>query len=257
MYDTLSADYDRFVNWAPRLNFELPFIEDKISRLGKPKRILDAACGTGMHGIALAQRGYQLAGADLSEKMVAQARSNAGKENVHLELAVAGFGSLKDAFRQSGLFPFDVVLCLGNSLPHLLGLKELSSALEDFASCLSPGGLLLVQNRNFDSVLAQQERWMEPQSHRDGPSEWVFLRFYDFLPDGLIQFNILTLKRMNPDSGWTQGVTATRLYPLRQAELLTALTQAGFVEISCYGSMADVPFDPPSSGNLVVAARRS
>ncbi|MBP1694600.1 MAG: hypothetical protein H6Q37_2483, partial [Chloroflexi bacterium] len=28
MYDSFSSDYDRFVNWSSRLNFELPFIEE-------------------------------------------------------------------------------------------------------------------------------------------------------------------------------------------------------------------------------------
>ena len=58
MYDDISSDYDRFVNWPGRLSVELPFLEQQINGAGGPAaKVLDAACGTGMHAIALAQRG--------------------------------------------------------------------------------------------------------------------------------------------------------------------------------------------------------
>src|SRR5512136_233316 len=85
MYDSLSKDYDYFVNWPERLAYELPFIETQIKSAAGERspeergslKVLDAACGTGMHVIALAQRGYVVAGADLSAGMVAQALANA------------------------------------------------------------------------------------------------------------------------------------------------------------------------------------
>jgi ubiquinone/menaquinone biosynthesis C-methylase UbiE len=57
MYDSLSLDYDRFVNWQNRLSIELPFIIKQF-QLINAKSILDVATGTGMHAIALAQLGY-------------------------------------------------------------------------------------------------------------------------------------------------------------------------------------------------------
>jgi glycine/sarcosine N-methyltransferase len=255
MYDAFSSDYDRFVNWENRLAGELPFIEQLLQGLGAqgaPLRVLDAACGTGMHAIALAKRGYQVAGADLSEKMIERARENTESAGVNIQFEPAGFGALTATF---GKGEFDAVVCLGNSLPHLLALPDLVAALEDFATCLRPGGLLLIQNRNFDAVLANQERWMEPQSHREGEQEWVFLRFYDFQPDGLVNFNIVTLTR-GSEENWAQRVSSTLLYPLREDETRRALGQAGFSLLALYGSLAGAPFTAQTSGNLVVAAYR-
>jgi SAM-dependent methyltransferase len=255
MYDAFSADYDRFVNWPARLAAELPFIEKQLQAVGGqshgPAQVLDTACGTGMHAIALAQRGYAAAGADLSAGMIQRARANAAAAGASPRLETAGFGELAPVFGPRG---FDALLCLGNSLPHLLTDAELAAALGDFAACLRPGGLLLIQNRNFDAVLARRQRWMEPQAHREGEAEWLFLRFYDFDPDGLLTFNIVTLRR-GEAGDWAQQLTATRLRPLRQAGLLAALGTAGFVDLACYGDMAGTPFDPETSGNLVVAAR--
>ncbi len=262
MYDAFSSDYDRFVNWPSRLGYELPFIEGQLVSLAslpgqaaRPLRVLDAACGTGMHAVTLAQHGYLVAGADLSAGMVEKARANAAAAGAAVDFITAGFGGLQRAFKNHPLFPFDALLCLGNSLPHLLSGADLAQALADFAACLRPGGLLLVQNRNFDAVMAQCERWMEPQAHREGNTEWLFLRFYDYAPDGLIDFNILNLQRTS-EGAWTQRVVTTRLRPLLQAELAAALAAAGFERITCFGDMRGSSFDAQKSGNLIVTARK-
>jgi len=258
MYDDFSSDYDRFVDWPGRLAAELPFIERELRAVGA-RRVLDAACGTGMHTLALAQHGYVALGADLSAGMVARARANAAAAGTEVRFEVAGFGEMAQAFSgrrgPTRVGPgFDALLCLGNSLPHVLTPTDLAAALADFAACLQPGGLLLIQNRNFDAVLARGERWMEPQTRREGENEWLFLRFYDFEPDGTLTFNLVTLWREGA-GGWNQRVTAMRLRPLGQEELTAALDAAGFGEITCWGDLQGAPFDPQTSPNLVVAAR--
>jgi len=76
LYDVFSADYDRFVDWPSRLAYELPFIEEQLAA-GGARRLLDAACGTGAHAIALAQQSYTVVGADLSAGMIERAQQNA------------------------------------------------------------------------------------------------------------------------------------------------------------------------------------
>ena len=250
MYDLLSSDYDRFVNWQNRLSFEIPFIIKQLKQVNA-RSVLDTATGTGMHAIALAQLGYLAAGSDISTGMIQKARANAISTGVQVQFVLAGFGSLAQSF---GSASFDVLLCLGNSLPHLLTRSELDSALLDFAACLKPGGLLLVQNRNFDSVMAHHERWMEPQSHSEAGTEWIFQRFYDFDPDGLLTFNMVILKREN-QGNWTQNAVTSRLRPLVQNELVSAISEAGFETIESYGNMNGDPFDSETSGNLVVLAK--
>jgi 2-polyprenyl-3-methyl-5-hydroxy-6-metoxy-1,4-benzoquinol methylase len=254
MYKTLSNDYDRFVNWKGRLAYELPFIEKQISSLqstpGQALEILDSACGTAMHSIALAQLGHRLSAADLVPEMVAQGRLNVKAAGITLDLKTAGFGELKSKF---GAGRFDLLLCLGNSLPHVLTDEDLVSAITDFAACLRPGRMVLIQNRNFDAVMEKKERWMEPQVHTEHDSEWIFQRFYDFLPDGLIRFNIVTLKR-DGQSDWKSKVTSTYLHPQLRSDLERRLSEAGFTHIHSYGGMGGEVFNPQSSANLVITA---
>ena len=256
MYDQFASDYDRFVNWDNRLGFEIPLIEKILSEvkspLGEPLRILDAACGTGMHALALTRAGYQVAGADFSAEMIKKAELNATSAKLELPLKAVGFGSLASAFGESR---FDAVLCLGNSLPHLIQEEDIDFALIDFFACLKPGGLLLIQNRNFDAVMAKKDRWMEPQAFQEGEAQWVFQRFYDFNPDGTIGFNIVNLHR-NGLSEWKSEVVSTLLRPQLRDDLQKKAIRAGFTQVRTFGTLGGDPFDPLTSGNLILIARR-
>ena len=246
-YDALASDYDRFVNWEGRLAHELPFLE-RLFAAHDVVRVLDAACGTGHHAIALARQGYQVMGADLSAAMIEQARKNAAGAGVQVSFARAGFGDLA-ALGQT----FDAVLCLGNSLPHLLSEKALAEALSDFATVLHPGGLVVIQNRNFDRVWRQRERFMGPQSCREGDREWLFIRFYDF-HEATVTFNMIRLRR--DGETWTQDVEATELRPIFRDELAAVLPKAGFFRAAFHGGYDGSPFDPAHSNDLIAVAEK-
>jgi 2-polyprenyl-3-methyl-5-hydroxy-6-metoxy-1,4-benzoquinol methylase len=205
-----------------------------------------------MHALALAERGYEVLGTDLSAGMIERARANARAAGLKARFAVAGLGELCQ--RTGGAW--DAALCLGNSLPHLLTPADLCLALNDLAACLRPGGLLLLQNRNFDAVLARQDWQMSPQSHREGQTEWLFARFYDLRPDGALTFHVLILRREGADP-WRQQIISTRLWPMRQNELLTALQVTNWTNVTSYGDMNASPFDPEHSGNLLITAQRA
>ncbi|CAG1016493.1 Glycine/sarcosine N-methyltransferase [Anaerolineales bacterium] len=251
-YDNFSSDYDRFVNWTGRLAIEMPFLERKLRESGA-SRVLDSACGTGMHAIALAQAGFEAAGADLSDGMISRARENAQAAGLDLPFKTAGFGDLADAFGEES---FDTLLCLGNSLPHLLTPELLHQSIMDFARCLKPGGLVVIQNRNFDAVMASRQRWMEPQAAREGQIEWLFQRFYDFEVDGLLTFNVVTLRREN-GGDWRQSIQSTSLRPLLAEELQDTFQAAGFESVTLFGGLNGSAFDPSASGNLVITALRT
>ena len=251
-YDNFSFDYDRFVSWPGRLAIEMPFLERKLHETGA-RRVLDAACGTGMHAIALAQVGFETVGADLSDGMISRARENAQAAGLNLPFKTAGFGNLAATF---GPESFDALLCLGNSLPHLLTAELLFQTLTDFARCLKPGGLAIIQNRNFDAVMAARQRWMEPQAAHEGQVEWLFQRFYDFEVDGSLTFNIVTLRREN-GGDWKQSIQSTPLRPLLAVELQNVFQAAGFESVTLFGGLTGSAFDPSTSGNLVITALRT
>lgn len=248
-YDALGEDYDRFVNWEQRLAFEMPFMLDLFAR-HSVRRVLDLASGTGMHAIALARQGYQATAADISTTMVRRAQANVAAVGVPVDVQHFGFGQIAAHVAE----PLDAITCLGNSLPHLTTPEDLHAALADMAHALRPGGLVLLQSRNWDRVLARGERFMPPEAHDIDGRHWAFLRFYDFEGETL-RFNMVRLYR-EADGPWRSVVDSTTLRPWPAQELHRALEAAGLEQITAHGSLQGEPFEAQTSADLVLVALR-
>jgi SAM-dependent methyltransferase len=253
-YDSLGSDYDRMVSWQARLAREEDFFR-RVFEENDVRSVLDAACGTGVHAVGFARRGLRSAGADLSPAMIDQARENAHAAGVDVDLQVAAFGGLAERFTG----PFDAVTCLGNSLPHLLNDSSLAEALSDFALLLRPGGVLVIQNRNYDRLLRERQRFMPVSAREDAEGETLFLRITDFMPSAeevseTIEFTLVTLKKRG--GSWSQSARTTPLRAMRRVTLERALTGSGFSSAQVYGSFSMAPYDAPDTGDLVAVAKK-
>ncbi|MHB9031624.1 MAG: class I SAM-dependent methyltransferase [Anaerolineae bacterium] len=249
-YDSFANEYDLFVNWPERLAVELPFLVQVLQNI-QAKRVLDVAGGTGQHAMALVKAGYRVSLADISPAMLQQAQRTAEDRHLELPVELAGFGDLRRHFSE----PFDVLLCLGNSIPHVLDTSSLQRTVADMASVIRPGGVLLWQLRNFAHVLAVQERFMAPQGGGTLQDEWLFVRFYDFIPPRIL-FNMLKLRK-EAGGKWRQQLEQTLLYPWVREEIEPVLLAGGWQPPSIYGNLKGEPFDKETSRDLVLVSRRA
>jgi SAM-dependent methyltransferase len=243
-YEGLSATYDRMTRFESRLDREKTILRTWVDRYGLGS-VLDAACGTGLHVIALRKLGITAIGTDISAPMIQKALENAKANSVDAEFVMAGMTDLRDAVETE----FDAVFCLGNSIPHLLSNRDLIGAFESFAGILKPGGLLLLQLLNYERILASRNRIVG--NHSDGNLE--FVRFYDF-HDPLIRFNILVIDHSSKPN--SHRLHSTELYPYTCKELTDALSDMSFTDVEIFGSMNRDEFDPSESTDLVISARR-
>jgi len=266
-YDALAPMFDVMTDWDARLDAEGPFLRAILEEAGS-QSVLDAACGSGGHALALARWGYEVAGVDASPVMVEMARRKAAEAGLDLPFAVADLGSLAllaggearegDSAGVLRLAPYDAVLCLGNSLPHLLAQADLVEALSGMGALLKPGGLLVLQNLNYDLRWQKQPRWFAAQGGELDGREVLVWRFADYdIPTGRISFHIALFTRQ--ESGWQVAVHTTPHRPLFQSDLDAALAEAGFDQPAAYARMAWPPeaYDRNASGDLVVVARRA
>lgn len=248
-YADLAADYDRMIRWERRLQVERPQFEALIERFGI-RSVLDASCGSGHHLVLLASMGMEVEGSDASAAMVELARETTRKAGLDLseKIRCIFWSNLP------GDLPctFDAVLCIGNSLPYVMNPKHMAESVRGLWSRVGPGGVLVIQYKNFEKLIAARERFL-PLSWMHEPHESVAIRMYDYLPDH-IDFNVLLLDRT--DGEWTLRHHATQLMPYSPPEVVEVLERAG-ASTSLHGSLGLDPFDPAESDDVVILAAQA
>lgn len=243
-YDDLAGHYDLMTGFPRRFAQERPFFRMLVEKHGI-RTALDAGTGTGFHGLLLAQLGVSVTAIDVSREMLREAERHARELDLNIEFAETPFQAVHDTLGRQ----FDLVLSMGNSLAHLESETDLHESLAQFFACTKPGGLLFLQNLNYDRILAQKEKVQSVKE--DGDT--TFVRFYDFEGDHVV-FNMLRIHREN---GIVHQQNSTvRLRPLLQKDLEGSLAAAGYTDIRAFGSIALSEFVPLESKDLVVLARR-
>jgi len=107
--------------------------------------------------------------------MVEQSRARAEKAGVQAQWVVCPMQELAGTVEGK----FDLILCLGNSIPHVLKQSELTQTVAGFAQLLNSGGILLVHLLNYAKILTEQKRIIAV--NRVGDHEYI--RFYDFVSE--------------------------------------------------------------------------
>ncbi|MGW7515009.1 class I SAM-dependent DNA methyltransferase [Streptomyces sp. NPDC054796] len=139
LYEARFPDRERLAaRWA----------EDCLRRHGAGRRVLDLGCGTGRDAAHLYAAGRDVVGADLSEAMLAHARTHhPGPAYARADLR--GF--------DLGAGAFDSVVCLDSALLYCHGNDELDGFLDSCHRALDPGGLLVAEMRNGAFFLGRTE----------------------------------------------------------------------------------------------------
>jgi SAM-dependent methyltransferase len=146
----LSVAFDRYAAWYDAFNegkdyaAETRYILDKVKRWQPaPARWLDVGCGTGNHLAELRAQGIEVEGVDASAAMIEQARRAHPGIPFHVARA--------QEFRLEG--GRDVVSMLFHVLSYQAGDGAAAATLENLASHLAPGGVLVFDFWHTGGVL--------------------------------------------------------------------------------------------------------
>ncbi|UCG86192.1 MAG: class I SAM-dependent methyltransferase, partial [Gemmatimonadota bacterium] len=202
------------------------------------------ACGTGRDLHLMHELGYWVCGSDVSAAMLARASSNLASCGVERSLLRADFRELPYADRA-----FDVVLCLATSLPHLPNEREVALALRSMWRVLESGGILVLSQGLTDKLLQQQPRFI-PEINTPDLSR-VFA--IDYL-EGRVCINVLDLVHEAERQELT--VDSFEYLVLLPGQYECLLSDAGFSDVCMYDGFTQEPYDPESSDQLVIVARR-
>lgn len=115
-----------------------------------PCRVVDVASGTGEYVAGLTARGYEAFGVEVDPAMHALALERHPELEHHL--VHGDMLELVDEVRG----PVSLAYCIGNSLPHLSSLADVSDVLAQMWDITRPAGSIVLQVNNFDRVLVEQ-----------------------------------------------------------------------------------------------------
>ncbi|MCF6776888.1 class I SAM-dependent methyltransferase [Thiotrichales bacterium 19X7-9] len=141
-YDKEAKHYDAF-NEARSV--QINQLIAQILQESNVKTVLDLTCGTGSQVFWLAEKGFDVIGIDINEKMltIALEKDNQKKLALHFE-----HGDM----RVSQLGQFDSVLTIFNSIGHLTK-TDFELALKNIYTNLNPDGLYIFDIFNLDYLL--------------------------------------------------------------------------------------------------------
>ena len=219
MYHLLYPDWDAAIDTQGQM------LSDIIGKEWKQatKKVLDVSCGIGTQTLALAALGLDVTASDLSPEAVERARKEAETRDLTIKFSVC---DMKKAHECHGT-GYDLVLCAGNSLPHLMSDDEILEALEAMFSCLEPGGGCLIAMRQYD----QEKRGtgiLKPFGVRDVENRrYVIFQVWDFV-DEQYKLSMYFLEE-NLDTGESYThVMRSEYYAINPDKVLELMSRAGF-----------------------------
>jgi 2-polyprenyl-3-methyl-5-hydroxy-6-metoxy-1,4-benzoquinol methylase len=252
-FDELALAYDNSIDWAARLSREMPFILKSIGATSN-RRVLDMACGSGRHSVELAELGYTVDAFDTSSMMVDAAEELAQTRGVTISIAVDNMLRISETYQD----PYDLILCLGNSLALLPSFQDIAKVIGMVSSLLSPTGVFVCQTLNFDEIAASGFSHFEPKTGnlRTG-EEVVFKRRFDHSQGDATHTILVLSSAIKQHDEWSESTSHQKVLRVNRPVLLDILEESGFEHIEIYSSYAGDSFDFITSRSLIVRAMKS
>jgi len=214
-YNSLAENYHLiFEDWDASMTRQSAALAPILTGFNA-RNILDCACGIGTQSLGLAQRGFEVTGADNSATAIERARREAGARSLTVSFDVADMLDLPSA-------EFDAVICLDNALPHFQSQEELVQAATRIRGSLGRGGHFIASIRDYDLLIQHR-----PTIH--GPAFYpnrIVHQIWEWLDNRRYTLHLyLTLATLE---SWRCHHYATTYRALLRAELDDALVEAGF-----------------------------
>jgi len=218
--------------------------------VGTARRLLELACGTGTHALALEKFGYEIVATDYSEDMLACARRKAAEVSSSVDFRWQDMRTLDIS---EG--PFDVAMCLFDSIGYIETNETLMQVLRGVHHHLRPDGLFVFEFwhatpmlRSYDPVRVR--RWSTPEGELVRISETEL----DYAKQlARVTYTIYELRR---DGTYTSlKETQTNRYFLVQ-EMAGWLSTCGFTPVKWFAGFALDENITERTWHIVAVARK-
>lgn len=229
---------------------EVDFIERQLS-IPLGGKILDIACGSGRHSLALSAKGYQVIGLDYCQELLEIATREGVRQKANGPLFVRG-----DMRNLPVGEKFDAVLSMWHSLGYFKSDEQNWVSIEEISRTTKRGGHCLIHLNNPFPKIAE----ILAKGNADG-----FLRSTETLETGgvvkkvswvdLPKFRYHSRREwFSPDGGVNVSEHNFRYFTF--PEIQSILSRLGFVEIYPFGGFDDEKYDFTSKWLIVTAKKQ-
>jgi len=244
--------YDRLMDDMPYDQWQ-QFVKDAWFRYElEPRTIVDLACGTGRHAIALAEAGCHVTGIDLSEHMLAVAQEQAEISAMAIQTSGGSVQWLQQDMREWDIArPVDCVICLCDGINYLLQEEDVRAVLARTYHGLREGGLFV-----FDVLTDHQyEAYAAGQPYTYDDDNLAYIWHSDWDPEERIITHELTIfhREAEDSERFLRTCETHRQRAYDAYELTSWLKEVGFRRID---SFADFTWQPVSeeTGRMFLCA---
>ncbi|OHD56468.1 MAG: hypothetical protein A2Y33_15175 [Spirochaetes bacterium GWF1_51_8] len=243
-YQSVASFYDDMTGYTEWESYSQDAIRSLISKYPS-QSLLDSACGTGIYAIAGAKLGLRVTGVDIVPEMIDKAKINSHNAGVNVDWNVGDIRHLDSAVTEQ----HDLVICMGNTIPHLLKDSDLQEACSSFYSSLNHGGALVLEFLNYPRILKFSERIISINRKDDRE----FVRFYDFVDLKEIVFNILEIS-WEGNKAKERQIHSLKLRPYFPEAVIGSLKRSGFEVSGIWEDPFFHEFHEHKSETVVIAA---
>lgn len=244
---TIGTDFDKATQWSKRLDQEIPFLRAWL-RSWNAKQVLDLACGTGRHCVALAKEGFSMRGVDAGQDMLDEARrlaKHASASCLFMEGDMRGPWSLDTP---------DAILCLGNSLCLLPDGHAVRQSLAAMHRQLAPGGGVILHVLNYQRLSLPEHAFFPLKTDTEqGRAIRHYLKMIEVKGEEA-RVHMIRLEQ-DEEGHWVRRIASDRLTVLRAPDLMHEVVLAGFREVQVFGSLKGESYHA-SSHDVVICARK-
>ena len=186
----------------------------------KGKRALDIGAGSGFQSIPLARLGFSVVAVDLSEKLLAELRGNAGDLPIRTmrEDILSCIGSMERG-------SFDACVCMGDTLTHLQSFGDVQRLIREVHRVLAPGGRFVVALRDYTSELRGEERFVPVRADE----HTIFSCFLEYEGDHVRVYDVI---QSRTETGWDMRVSSYKKLRIAPDWLEKRLAETGFTVVS-------------------------
>ena len=231
---------------------EIVFVHQCLKKysINPTKKILELACGTGLHAFELEKMGYNIVATDYSEDMLKCAQKKAKKISSSINFQVQDMRSLDIPER-----PFDAVICLFDSIGYVITNDALKQVLHNVHLHLREGGLFIFEFWHAAAML----KYYDPLRVRkwktnDGEITRISETTLDVVRQvGRVKYSILELK----NSGTflkIEEIQENRYFLIQEMNLW--LTQNNFEPLNYFAGFNNDEKISADTWHIVAVARR-